>query len=181
VDADDRPQGLVDAVSETGLTVSRLIRPDRVGGERAWSSRFTITTSYAHAYCDLGYAQTWHTVEGQTVAVGVALANDKRTREGLYVAMPRGGQRNEVYAYPAAQEPAESAIGQPPAPDPELARQRRLQADRESAQPTVALDEQDPITILAPVVRRDDSELSATETRERALSDADHLGALHAI
>jgi hypothetical protein len=171
----------VDAVGETGLTVSRLIRPDRVGGERAWSSPFTITKSYAHAYCDLGYAQTWHTVEGQTVAVGIALANDKRTREGLYVAMSRGGQRNEVYAYPAAQEPAESAIGQPPASDPELARQRRLQADREGAGPAVALDEHDPITTLAPVVRRGDAELSATETRERALSDADHLGALHAI
>jgi hypothetical protein len=31
------------------------------------------------------------------------------------------------------------------------------------------------------VVRRDDAQLSATETREQALSDADHLGALHAI
>jgi hypothetical protein len=72
-------------------------------------------------------------------------------------------------------------IGQPPAPDPEVARQRWLQADRENAQPAAALDEQDPVMILAPVVRRDDAELSATETREQALSDADHLGALHAI
>jgi hypothetical protein len=82
---------------------------------------------------------------------------------------------------PAVQEPAESAIGQPPTPDPEVARQRRLQADREGAQPAAALDEQDPISILAPVVRRDDAELSATETRDQALSDADHFGALHAI
>ena len=115
------------------------------------------------------------------MSVGIALANDKRAREGLYVAMSRGAQRNEVYAYPSAQEPAESVIGQPPAPDPEIARQRRLQADRESARPAAALDSKDPITILAPVVRRDDAELSATETREQALSDADHLGALHAI
>jgi AAA domain len=35
--------------------------------------------------------------------------------------------------------------------------------------------------VLAPVVRRDDAELSATETRDQALSDADHLGVLHAI
>ena len=41
--------------------------------------------------------------------------------------------------------------------------------------------ERDPITILAPVVRRDDTQLSATETREHALSNADHLGALYAI
>jgi conjugative relaxase-like TrwC/TraI family protein len=171
----------VDAVGEHDMTVSRLIRPDNVGEERTWSAPFTIAQSYARAYCDLGYAQTWHTVEGQTVAVGIAVANDKRTREGLYVALSRGAQRNEVYAYPAAQEPAESVIGQPPGPDPEVARQRRLQANRETAQPTLALDEQDPISILAPVVRRDDAELSATETRDLALSDADHLGALHAI
>lgn len=171
----------VDAVGENSLTVSRLIRPDKAGGDRTWSAPFTITKSYARAYCDLGYAQTWHTVEGQTVAVGIAVANDKRTREGLYVALSRGAQRNEVYAYPAVQEPAESAIGQPPTPDPEVARQRRLQADREGAQPAAALDEQDPISILAPVVRRDDAELSATETRDQALSDADHFGALHAI
>jgi hypothetical protein len=171
----------VDAIGETGLTVSRLIRPGQAAAERTWSSPFTITKSYAQAYCDLGYAQTWHTVEGQTVSVGIAVANDKRTREGLYVALSRGAQRNEVYAYPSAQEPAESVIGQSPAPDAELARQRRLQAEREGAGPGATLDEQDPITILAPVVRRDDAELSATETREQALSDADHLGALHAI
>src|SRR5262249_12584373 len=102
---------------------------DHVGGERTWSGPFTITRSYAHTYCDLGYAQTWHTVEGQTVSVGIAVASDKRTREGLYVAMSRGAHRNEVYTYPSAQEPTES-VGQPPGPDPELARQRRLLADR---------------------------------------------------
>ncbi len=170
----------VDAVGEQELTVSRLIRPGRGGGECTWSAPFSITRVYAAAYCDLGYARTWHTVEGQTVSVGIAVASDKRTREGLYVGMSRGAQRNEVYAYPSAQEPAESVIGQPPAPDPEIARQRRLQAERQSAG-SAAAGEKDPIAILAPVVRRDDAELSATETREQALSDADHLGALHAI
>jgi conjugative relaxase-like TrwC/TraI family protein len=171
----------VEAIGDSELTVSRLIRPDRAGGERTWSGPFTIAKAYAQASCDLGYAQTWHTVEGQTVSVGIAVANDKRTREGLYVAMSRGAQRNEVYAYPSAHEPAESVIGQPPAPDPEIARQRKLEADREGAGPSATPGEKDPIMILAPVVRRDDAELSATETREQALSDVDHLGALHAI
>jgi len=170
----------VDAIGETGLTVSRLIRPDQADGQCTWSSPFTITKSYGQAYCDLGYAQTWHTAEGQTVSVGIVVANDRRTREGLYVAMSRGGRRNEVYAYPLGQEPAESVICQP-APDPEIARQRRLQADREGTGPAAVLDDEDPITILAPVVQRDNAELSATEARERALSDADHLGTLHAI
>jgi conjugative relaxase-like TrwC/TraI family protein len=171
----------VEAIGEDKLTVSRLIRPDKVGGKREWSPQFTISRTYAAEHCDLGYALTWHTVEGQTVSVGIAVANDSRPRRGLYVAMSRGGQRNEVYSYPSAQEPAESVIGQPPAPDPEIARQRGLQAERESALPIGASYEKDPIAILAQVVRRDDAELSATETREQALSDADHLGALHAI
>jgi hypothetical protein len=107
--------------------------------------------------------------------------NDQRTREGLYVGMSRGALRNEIYAYPSAQEPAESTIGRPPAPDPEIARQRRLAADRQSPSPATAGEEKDPIAILAPVVRRDETDMSATETREQALSDADHLGTLHAI
>jgi hypothetical protein len=141
---------------------------------------FMISRDYAAGNCDLGYALTYYTVEGQTVSVGIALANDSRTREARYVAMSRGAQRNEVYAYPSAQEPAESVIGQPPAPDPEINRQRKLQADRESTGPRAALDSTDPVMILAPAVRRGAAELSATEARDQALSDADHLGVLHA-
>jgi hypothetical protein len=158
----------VEALGERHLTVSRLTRSGRAATSREWSAPFTIRRDYAAGNCDLGYALTYYTVEGQTVSVGIALANDSRAREGLYVAMSRGAQRNEVYAYPSAQEPAESVIGQPPAPDPEIARQRRLQADRETAGPGAALDSKDPVTILAPAVRRDAAELSATETRDQA-------------
>jgi hypothetical protein len=171
----------VEAIGENGLTVSRMIRLGGGATSREWSDPFTISRAYATENCDLGYALTWYTVEGQTVSVGIALANDKRAREGLYVAMSRGSQRNDVYAYSAAQEPAESVIGQPPGPDPEIDRQRRLEGDRDSARSATPLDSKDPISILAPAVRRDDTELSATETHEQALSDADHLGALHAI
>jgi conjugative relaxase-like TrwC/TraI family protein len=171
----------VEALGEHHLTVSRLIRSGRAAGSREWSAPFPISRDYAAGNCDLGYALTYYTVEGRTVSVGIALANDSRAREGLYVAMSRGAQRNEVYAYPSAQEPAEGVIGQPPAPDPEIARQRRLQADRESTGSRAALDSKDPVTILAPAVRRDAAELSATETRDQVLSDADHLGVLHAI
>ena len=171
----------VEVIGDHELTVSRLIRPDRGGGERTWSAPFAITRSYAAGHCDLGYALTWYTVEGQTVSAGIALADDNQAREGLYVAMSRGAQRNEVYAYPSAREPAGSVIGQPPGPDPEIARQRMLHAEREEAGRGAVAGSKDPIAILAPVVGRDDAELSATETREQALSDADHLGVLHAI
>ena len=171
----------VEAIGETNLTVSRMIRNSQAAADREWSAPFTLSRDYAAASCDLGYALTWYTVEGQTVSAGIALANDNRAREGLYVAMSRGAQRNEVYAYPSAQEPAESVIGQPPAADPEFDRQRRLQADRDRSGPAVALDSQDPVSILARAVRRDGPVLSATETREQALSDTDHLGVLHPI
>ena len=166
-------------IGDTGLTVSRLIRPTRAEGQPAWSAPFMITRSYARTHCDLGYAQTWHTVEGQTVSVGITLANDQRTRQGLYVGLSRGAGRNEVYAYPSAEEPGDSIQGT--APDPEVARQRKIAAERETAGRATAMDNKDPIAILAPVIKRDDAQLSATETREQALSDADHLGALHAI
>jgi hypothetical protein len=171
----------VDAIGAHDLTVCRRIRGDRAVAGREWSAPFVISRAYVQQNCDLGYAQTWNTIEGQTVSVGIALASGKRTREGLYVGMSRGAQRNEVYAYPSAQEPAPSVIGRPPVPDPEVARQHRLQADRDSAGQVAALNEEDPIAILAPVVRRPDAELSASETRVQALSDADHFGALHAI
>jgi conjugative relaxase-like TrwC/TraI family protein len=171
----------VEAIGDNDLTVSRMIRAGQAAAERTWSLPFTLSRSYAAEHCDLGYALTWHTVEGQTVAVGIAVASDSRSRRGLYVAMSRGARRNEVYAYPSAQESAESMIGRPPAPAPEIARQHRLQADREGTGQGAALHSEDPVTILAPVVRSDGAELSATETRQQALSGADHLGSLHAI
>jgi hypothetical protein len=167
----------VDAISGHELTVSRLTGYDQETGERTWSAPFHLRSSYAADYCDLGYALTWHTVEGRTVSVGIALANDGRTKSGLYVAMTRGQQRNEVYAYPTTNE----LVGQGTSPDPEIARQLNLQAERDGNKSAASGDERDPITILAPVIRRDDAQLSATETREQALSNADHLGTLFAI
>jgi hypothetical protein len=171
----------VQAISDSELTVVRQIRSASAGDPITWSAPFTISNAYAREYCDLGYALTWYTVEGRTVSVGIGVVNGDRARRGLYVAMSRGASRNEIYAYPSAHEPAVSTIGRPPAADPEITRQRTLHAERHGAGPVAALDQKDPIAILAAVVRRQDADLSATETREQALSDADHLGVLHAI
>lgn len=171
----------VDAISDHELTVSRLTGYGKQTGERTWSVPFHIRPSYAADSCDLGYVLTWHTVEGRTVPVSITLANDARTRSGLYVATTRGEHRNDVYAYPSAQDPAVSVIGQGPAPDREIARQLKLQADRDGTGPAAPAGERDPITILAQIVRRDDAPLSATETREHSLSNADHLGAMFSI
>ncbi len=81
----------MESISADQLTVSRLVRPGKVRGGREWSPLFTLSRTYAAEHCDLGYALTWHTVEGQTVSAGIALANDSCSRRGLYVAMSRGG------------------------------------------------------------------------------------------
>ena len=78
----------VEAIGETSLTVSRMIKNGKAAASREWSAPFTLSRDYAAASCDLGYALTWYTVEGQTVSVGIALASDNRAREGLYVACP---------------------------------------------------------------------------------------------
>ncbi|MHB1431706.1 MAG: ATP-dependent DNA helicase, partial [Streptosporangiaceae bacterium] len=171
----------IQAITDGGLTVARLIRPDHPGGQRTWTAPFTITKEYAAAYCDLGYAQTWHTVEGQTVDVGIAVASDARSREGLYVGMTRGALRNDVYAYPAALEPGQDPAGQGPVADPEITRQHALEAERAGAVSPGPAGAKDPVSLLAPVVRRSGGEMSAAETRDQALSGADHLGVLHAI
>jgi len=169
----------IETIGERSMTVRRLTGHDEQG-HRSWSAPFAISQAYAVDSCDLGYALTWYTVEGRTVSVGITLASDARDRSGLYMAMSRGRQRNEVYAYPSAQEPAETPVAGS-APDPEIKRQRLLQAARDGASCAAALSVRDPVALLAPVVRRDDVSLSARETQEQSLSDADHLGALHAI
>jgi hypothetical protein len=108
----------VEAIGARKLTVSRLIRTGRAASQRTWSAPFTLSTEYAAASCDLGYALTWYTVEGQTVSVGIALANDQRAREGLYVAIPRGQQRNEVYAYPPPRSQPRASSASHPAQTP---------------------------------------------------------------
>ena len=67
-----------------------------------------------------------------------------------------------------------------PRPAPELARHDRLTAGP-GDQPTPAAATAEALTVLAAVLERDGQQLSATQTRNQALSDADHLALLHAI
>jgi hypothetical protein len=112
-----------------------------------WSAPFAISRPYALEHCDLGYALTWHTVEGRTVSVGIGLVNHDRTRRGLYVAMSRGARRNEIYAYPSAQEPAASAIGRPPAADAEVTRLRKLDTEAHARYTEAVLEHAGPADV----------------------------------
>src|ERR1035441_4216935 len=99
--------------------------------------------------------------------------------------MSRGQQAN--YAYCTTDYPQASDVRRGSSPAPELERAQRL--DREhAAQPAAEplredsqLPARDPVSVLAAVLGRDGSELSATETLQRELSRADHLGVLGAI
>src|SRR5262249_39355901 len=146
----------VEAISGDGVTVSRIVRTGPAGTAPGWSGPFCIRNRYAAGHCDLGYALTWDTGEGRAASARVRVVSGQRPRRGLYVAMTRGQQRNEVYAYPGAGEP--DGIVPVSVPDPEVARQRRLQADQAGAVVAAGLDSEDPVTILARVVRRDDTD-----------------------
>ena len=163
----------IDSISGPAMTVRRLTDHDR-DGERLWTEPFSLSRSYAQEHCDLGYARTFHSVEGDTVWCGYALVSEKRMRSGLYPAMTRGQWVNHVYAYPGSLDPGGSDIGKGPDPAPEIDRQRLLNA--EQAGGMAPEGEHDPIPILGRVLRREDAQLSASETRARALANADHLG-----
>jgi hypothetical protein len=67
-----------------------------------------------------------------------------------------------------------------PRPAPELARYDRRAAGP-AAQPDPATAIREALAVLANVLDRDGQQRSATQTRNQALADADHLALLHAI
>jgi conjugative relaxase-like TrwC/TraI family protein len=160
---------MVDDPGAGSLQVRRLTGQDQQTGERQWSAPFALDFGWVAKHADLGYALSNHAVEGRTVRKGIALVTDTRSRQALYPAMTRGQLGTHVFAYEA-----ETAF----LPGADLARAQRLKAARAGVQFTDT--EADPLPMLAQVLRRDDEQLSATETRERSLSDADHLALLFA-
>jgi hypothetical protein len=156
------------------VTVRRFNR-DKDGRPAGLGEPFTLHRSYLAEHADLGYARTWHTVEGMTVDVGISLASDARPLSGFYPSLTRGRRANYGYAYGAQGRAAE---GDAPQGAPEVERHRRLQAEAQAGAQRVGVDEMDALAILAKVVHRNTPKLSATESKERAESAADHLGAL---
>ena len=97
-------------------------------------------------------------------------------RQHAYVALTRGTDVNTAYVFTLSPKIADPVPG--PRPAPELARyDRRTTAP--GGQP--ATRTQEALAVLASVLDRDGQQHSATQTRNQALSDADHLALLHAI
>ena len=174
----------IEAITRRGTMVRRLLDPDPATGQRRFTDRTFRYTGYQTA--DLAYAVTGHSAQGATVHTGIALVTGTEDRQWLYPAMTRGTDANLAYVFTTPARPADPQPGTRPAP--ELDRYEHTRRERAGyppqpsfgAQPSRA-DQREPVAVLADILSRDGAELSATETRQRNLANADHLAILHAI
>jgi hypothetical protein len=132
----------------------------------------------------LAYAITGHSAQGATVHTGIALVTGNEDRQWLYPAMTRGTDANLAFVFTTPPKVADPRPGTRAAP--ELDRYERIRREREGLLPTQPagpgnLDPREPIAVLADVLDRDGAELSASQTRQRNLANADHLAILNTI
>ncbi len=169
----------INAVTDDGLLVRRALDADPVTGQRRWTDRRFLYASYETA--ELGYAVTDHAAQGRTVHTGLAVITGTEDCQHAYVALTRGTDTNTAYVFTLSPKLADPAPG--PRPAPELARY-----DQHAAAPAAGPDPatapagtRDALAVLSDVLERDGQQLSATQTWQQALADADHLALLHAI
>jgi conjugative relaxase-like TrwC/TraI family protein len=159
----------VDKVRPDGSAVVRLQLRD---GEFAAPS--VLSPEYLGASCHLAYGRTSHDVQGSTFAGnGYALVMPGDDRQYLYTALSRGAAGN--YAFAVTEEP-QLPTGKPVAA-PEVGRARMLAAEQ-AGEADSATSVRSGAGVVAGVLARSEEELSATETLERAFSDADNLAVL---
>ena len=164
----------IEAITKDGLLVRRALDADPRSGQRRWTDRHFVFNNHEDA--ELGYAVTDHAAQGRTVHTGLAVITGTEDRQHAYVALSRGTEVNLAYVFTASPKTADPAPG--PRPAPELARYDRHAAPGGLAAPATPAD---PLTVLAGLLDRDGQQRSATQTRDQALADADHLALLHAI
>jgi conjugative relaxase-like TrwC/TraI family protein len=169
----------IEAVTPGGLVVRRALDADPPTGRRRWTDHSFLYQHFADA--ELGYAVTDHVAQGRTVHTGLAVITGTEDRQHAYVALTRGTDANLAYVFTTSPRRADPVPG--PRPAPELARYDQIHPERtgvraptpQPAPPGEALG------VLAAVLDRDGQQTSATQTRQQALADADHLAVLHAI
>jgi hypothetical protein len=169
----------IEAITPAGLQVRRALDADPRTGQRRWTDRNFLYANYDDA--ELGYAVTDHVAQSRTVHTGLAVITGTEDRPHAYVALTRGTDTNMAYVFTLSPKIADPAPG--PRPAPELARYDRLTTNRDSEPPDVdqTPGTTDPLGVLSAVLERDGQQLSALQTQQQALSDADHLAVLHAI
>jgi AAA domain/TrwC relaxase len=164
----------IEAVTPSGLIVRRALDADPRTGQRRWTDRHFLYANYETA--ELGYAVTDHAAQGRTVHTGLAVITGTEDRQHAYVALTRGTCANTAYVFTLSPKLADPAPG--PRPAPELARYDKLTGPDPATGPAGT---RDALGVLADVLERDGQQLSATQTWQQALADADHLAILHAM
>jgi hypothetical protein len=173
----------VEAITAGGIQVRRLLDADPVTGARRFTSGAFCYNGYRTS--DLAYAITGHSAQGGTVHTGIVLVTGSENRQWLYSALARGTENNMAFVFTQSPKAADPLPGTRPAP--ELERYERIRRERQGflpAQPEpvpAGQDPREPTAVLADVLGRDGSEVSASETRRRNLANADHLAILNAI
>jgi hypothetical protein len=134
---------------------------------------------------DPAYARTVHTAQGGQGTTGLAVVTGNEDRQWLYPALTRGTDAN--YALVMTDSPRMSDPEPGPQAAPGLARFDRLERVRAGPPAEVPGEESEApgyheaSAVLADVIARDGTELSATEYQRRQLANADHLGLLDAM
>ena len=185
----------VERVTKNGAWVRRVLGADLdTGRAREADCAFFYDALKLRKVTDLAYAVTGHKGMGGTVSAGSAFVTGREPLEWLYVAMTRGRHDNTAIAVThdgvkdndgvtVAIQPREADPRPGTRPDPELARHERMERERAGLPSEPAeqpVDEvRPPVAVLADCMNRDEPEISASEYRDRALANADHLGLQH--
>ena len=174
----------IERVLPTGVLVRRMLEAAEDGTPRFAADPVRYTNRKLTRSTDLAYAVTGHNGQGATVNRGIAVFTGIEPREWLYVAMTRGRWSNIALV----QRIARKADPNPKTrSDPELARAEAVERERLGLPPAElspeeqaerALDEREPIAIMAEALGREDAEHSAAEYQRLALANADHTGVL---
>jgi AAA domain/TrwC relaxase len=169
----------VEAVTGRGLIVRRALDADPRTGQRRWTERNFVYRGYRNA--ELGYAVTDHVAQSRTVHTGLALITGTEDRQHAYVALSRGTDNNLAFVFGVSPKLADPAPG--PRSAPELPRYDQIAAERDGhpTQAATPATAGNALGVLADVLERDGQQLSATETWQRSLSNADHLAVLNAM
>ena len=167
----------VEEVLPGGSVSVRLVLGRDDNGKVILGEPRTLPAAYVREHAQLAYGMTSYAVQGATFdGNGYAVVRPEDDREYLYTAMTRARGANFAFA---VDHDREVATG-PETASPEAARARMLAAERDGRDPgpDAATWSQGGAGTLATVLARGERELSATETLEAALGDADSLRTL---
>jgi len=183
----------VERVERHGVWVRRILEADSESGRPRFADRAVFYGASKFQDTDLAYAVTGHNGMGGTVAQGLAFITGSESLEWVYVALTRGRDRNTAIAITrdgvkdkdgqqVAIQPKEAEPQPGTRPDRELARHERAQQERAGLplEPAAQAEhEREPIAVLADCMDREETEESASEYRQRALANVDHLAMMY--